>query len=67
MEKYIKYKRIVKQINDDYDTQDFFDELITEGWEIIYYNEIEHKSTHPDGSFILEIITVVGKKQNNTL
>lgn len=71
MEKYIKYKRIVKNIyennKNEFDTQDFFDKLITDGWDIIYYNENEKKSNHPDLTSSLKITVVVGKKQNNIL
>ena len=57
--KYIKYKRIEKYCNTPEDIQSFFDELITEGYEIISYTE--KKDSH-DGKKIFFIITVtVGK------
>ncbi len=73
MEKYIKYKRIIKRItsdtNSELNTQKFFDELIKEGWDIIYYNESEtkHNSTIDERFSYLEIVVVVGKKQSNVL
>lgn len=41
MSKFIKYKRFVEffKISDETKLQSFLDELITNGWEIIYYNE----------------------------
>jgi len=76
MERYIKYKRFEKEIpftrNDNFMSvvmtkedqntfiQTFFDELITEGWEIISYNEeriLEH----------FKIIVICGKKQESEL
>lgn len=38
MNKYIKYKRIYEKTNDE-EIQSILDNLIVEGWEIIYYNE----------------------------
>lgn len=34
-----KYKRFYKEINGDEEIQTFLDELTTEGWNIIYYDE----------------------------
>lgn len=34
-----KYKRISKEINGDAEIQTFLDELTTDGWRIIYYDE----------------------------
>lgn len=72
MEKFIKYKRIIKNIyknnEDKYDTQDFFDELITNGWEIIFYNEKEeYDIDNSEKLSKLKIMVIVGKKQNNIL
>ena len=39
MERYIKYKRFVELL-EPHEIQKFLDDIITEGWEIIYYNEI---------------------------
>jgi hypothetical protein len=72
METYIKYKRFEQEINDG-NLQDFFDDLIKEGWQIIFYNEIIKidyvnvggGNTVPVKKFM--IIVVAGKKQDNSL
>jgi 3-methyladenine DNA glycosylase AlkD len=72
METFIKYKRFEQEIKEE-NTQDFFDDLIKEGWQIIFYNEIikidyiEHAGGNiiPIRKFI--IIVVAGKKQDNSL
>lgn len=61
METYIKYKRIVKDLNGDEEIQKHLDSLSSEGWDIIFYNEAI-KSTAA-----MTITTVVGKKQSNIL
>jgi hypothetical protein len=71
MEKYIKYKRIVKKFETkdlESNLQEFFDELIKDGWEIIYYNE-KHNEVAIANVYLsnFEIILVVGKKQSNVL
>jgi hypothetical protein len=75
MEAFIKYKRIHTTILEDGDdVQIFFDDLITNGWNIIYYNESprsianfntkgNYNATQPYLSY-LDITVVVGKKQN---
>jgi len=50
-----KYKRFNQEINGDVEIQKFLDELTTEGWRIIYYNE-EIKDVK------LMSITVIGAK-----
>lgn len=70
MERYIKYKRISKEfvLLDRDHQEDFFDDLITEGWEIIYYNEtIDKMDINSSELPRLRIVVVVGKKQNNIL
>lgn len=63
--KYIKYKRIERYCNTVEDIQIFFDELVTDGYEIITYNE--KKDSH-DGRKIFFVITVtVGKLRNNEI
>jgi hypothetical protein len=60
MEKSIKYKRFYETHNSD-TLQDFFDRLVTDGWEIIFYSEhlmIDDK---------LQITAVCCKKQSNVL
>jgi hypothetical protein len=72
METFIKYKRF-EQVIDGENPQDFFDDLIKEGWQIIFYNEIikidyvqvTSGNTIPMKKFI--IIVVAGKKQDNSL
>lgn len=73
MEVYIRYKRIKKTIDED-KFDEFFENLIKDGWEIIYYQEdkpiIEKKSVAVE-SFIeyikIPVTLVVGKKQNNII
>lgn len=71
-EKYIKYKRFVEDfIMDDYfekNLQTFFDTLITDGFEIIYYHEeiksiIRQKGLNDITENTLVITIVAGKKQ----
>ena len=72
METFIKYKRFEQEINDG-NLQDFFDDLIKEGWQIIFYNEIIKidyvnvggGNTVPVKKFM--VIVVAGKKQDNSL
>jgi len=58
MERYIRYQRLETEEIDTLQT--FFDNLIKEGWEIIYYNEIEDRSY----KFGFKVVVVVGKKQH---
>lgn len=67
MERYIKYRRIVKEFKLDKESehQKFFDDLVSEGWEIIHYNEkidLHLGSDYPILSDII-ITVVVGRKQ----
>ena len=72
METFIRYKRFEEEITDE-NPQVFFDDLIKEGWQIIYYNEIikidyvqvTGGNTVPMKKFI--IIVVAGKKQDSSL
>lgn len=69
METYIKYKRFAETLNEK-SIQDFFDKLITEGWEIIYYSEIRQPSgmlTNTPQEVNIHITVVVGKRQDNSL
>ena len=61
MEKFIKYKR-VSELVDDKTLPELFNELITEGWEIIYYNEEVHAGINK-----LKVVIIAGKKQSNVL
>lgn len=68
MEKFIKYKRIRKVFYED-ELEKYFDELITEGWEIIYYDETNHSyvSSGNVNKMQFTVIIVAGKKQSNVL
>jgi len=61
MEKPIKYKRFKRDLNEER-IEEFFDELITGGWEIIYYDEY---SACYQGQ--ITVIVVCQKKQSNIL
>jgi hypothetical protein len=70
MEIYIKYQRFEKQTTED-KIQEFFDELVQGGWEIIYYSEFveTRKSfntqrgidTHEN---MFRLVAVCGKRAN---
>ena len=69
MEKPIKYKRFA-ETHTETSIQDFFDKLVTEGWEIIYYNEIRQASgmlTNSPQEVNIHVVVVAGKKQSNVL
>jgi hypothetical protein len=61
METYIRYQRFTKDINRANEIQEFLDEIVKEGWEIIYYNE------KVKDAFTLTITILGGKKQSNVL
>jgi hypothetical protein len=67
MEAYIKYKRIKESV-DVTKWEEFFDNLIKGGWEIIYYNEgtVSAKTTNepaPNDTLVtVPVILVVGKR-----
>jgi hypothetical protein len=69
METYIKYKRISEVVEEE-ELENFFNDLIKKGWEIIYYSEKEPIKTirgfEPEKTSI-PIVIVAGKKQNNVL
>lgn len=72
MEKYFKYKRIEVTIRKS-ESEEFFDNLIKDGWEIIHYSEklFQKMSEDIDELYysipieFLSMIIIVGKKQNN--
>jgi hypothetical protein len=69
MEKIIRYKRFV-ETHDESTIQDFYDKLVTEGWEIIYYNEIRQASgtlTNSPQEVRIHIVALCAKKQSGTL
>jgi len=57
MNKYIKYRRIEGQYNNEI-IQDLFDELIASGDEIIYYNE---RNARINDDEIIHVVIVVGR------
>jgi len=69
METYIKYKRFAETHNEK-SIQDFYDKLVTGGWEIIYYNEIRQSvgqlSSSPE-EINIHIVALCGKRQENSL
>lgn len=63
MEKYIKYKRFSELI-EPHEIQKFLDDLIIEGWEIIYYNETKSEVKYSE-SLKLNVVIIAGRKQDN--
>lgn len=69
MEKYIKYKRF-RETHDEKSIQEFYDRLIKEGWEIIYYREIQQPSGTMSNSpqeINIHVVVVAGKRQESEL
>jgi predicted nucleic acid-binding protein len=62
MERFIKYKRIEKKLTLPA-LQLFFDELITDGFEIIYYNEKKDEINDVEDNSEINVVIVAGKKQ----
>ncbi len=68
MERYIKYKRFSESHNET-SLQGLYDKLITEGWDIIYYNEIMHPvgaQANP-ADIMIHVVILAGKRQGDTL
>ena len=72
MENYIRYQRFEKQTSED-KIQEFFDELVQGGWEIIYYSEfieiiktphVHSSSGLPVQDRVFNLVAVCGKKPN---
>jgi hypothetical protein len=61
MGNFIKYKRFTKEFGDEEKIQEFLDELITDGWEIVYYYE------RPKDLKTLSIIVIAGKNRKEVL
>lgn len=61
MQKFVKYKRFELKTFDEFQNlQQFFDDLIKEGWEIIHYSETDvTPSVSPMG---ILIVIVAGKR-----
>lgn len=69
MEKYVRYKRF-SETHDETSIQNLYNKLITEGWEIIYYNEVRHPSGPLSGvpkEASIHVVIVAGKRQENEL
>jgi len=69
MEKTIKYKRF-RESHTESTLQEFFDRLVTEGWEIIYYSEVSQGAgalTNSPTEMMFHITIVASKKQSNVL
>ena len=67
MENYIKYKRFTKVFekpNHEEEIQDFFDELVSGGWEIISYKE-KNKKVSGALAHVIKLTLVCGKKQKS--
>jgi len=56
MENFIKYKRFTREFSNEDEIQKFFDELSTDGWIIISYDE------SPKDVTTLGVIVVAGKR-----
>jgi len=56
-----KYKRFKEELADDNAIQVFLNNITTEGWEIIYYNEKEF------GGMGIMSVTIVGRKKQEVL
>ena len=65
MEKYIKYKRFAELL-EPHEIQKYLDNIIIEGWEIIYYNETKSEVKYSD-SLKLKVVIIGGRKQDNVL
>lgn len=69
MDKPIKYRRFSGTYNKE-SLQTFLDELIIEGWEMIYYNEIIQSSgvlTSSPNEISIHIVIIGCKKQSSVL
>ena len=63
MERFIKYKRIEEKLTLPA-LQVLFDELITDGFQIIYYNE-KKEINNVWGNPEINVVIVAGKKQSD--
>lgn len=61
MENYIRYKRFAREFDKDDEIQEFLDELSSDGWVIISYNE------KPKNTTTLSITVLVGKPNKQIL
>jgi len=60
MEKYIKYKRFVYNVNGDEEIQKSLDEISAGGWDIVNYNEKLKDVT-------TITLTIIGGKKQSTI
>jgi len=65
MEGYIKYERFCIKIKED-KIQTVFDDLVTRGYDIVYYNE-RTLSQEPYEPYEILLTIVGGKRQNRIL
>lgn len=63
VEGFVKYRRIEENV-DEYYIQDFLDDLIKDGWEIIFYSEKEKLDSSFDKLVkYIPVILIVGKRR----
>ena len=60
MEKYIKYKRFVYNVNGDEEIQKALDEVSAGGWDIVHYNEMIK-------DMLTITLTIIGGKKQSTI
>ena len=60
MEKYIKYKRFVYNLNGDEEIQKSLDEISAGRWDIVYYNEKLK-------DMLTMTLTIIGGKKQSTI
>lgn len=66
MDRFIKYKRIEEKLTPN-QLQVIFDDLIKDGFEIIYYDEIKAATNDVFGQEQLTVVIVAGRKQITTV
>lgn len=68
MENYIRYKRFA-ETHTEKTIQEMYDRFVTEGWEIIYYNEFRQAAGQLSApqETLIHIIALCGKRQDNSL
>jgi hypothetical protein len=63
MKDFIRYKREVNTFQSETELQNYFNTLISEGWEIIHYNEKSYLNNNDTKLFSLTVTMVLGKRQ----
>ena len=69
MERYIKYKRF-SEVHIESTIQGFLDKIVSEGWEIIYYDEMRKSSgvlSNTAEEITIHITVLAGKRQETEL